>query len=342
MNEINMSMIKYADMGQRNSAIDLVKVIAMFSVIGLHSFDAFMEWHYVNVLYESCVIAIPLFFMCSGFLILNRKSVTIEYALRKAIRIIRFLILLVLAYWIISSVSTKSLDIQLLMDLILGIVLLKGPLLHCWYLGAMILVYMTLPLLNKLFHRRNGVIVLLTFFFLIESVVFIENLIYDSPFESKVPESFRIWNWLYYFLLGGIIGHYHGIVSGFRQELLGSIVVLLLFNIVFQEHLRGVVNTPFCEFFYSSFVVILLSACIFSYILSLDVQKTKWLNALSELFLPVYIFHPAFVPISNRLCFAAFPVELALFSRFLVVSFLAIVFSYIFMKIPYMKYVFRI
>lgn len=54
---------------QRNLSIDLIKVIAMFAVIGLHTSKASEDWRIANIIYETDVVAIPLFFMVSGYLL---------------------------------------------------------------------------------------------------------------------------------------------------------------------------------------------------------------------------------------------------------------------------------
>ena len=62
----------------RNLSIDLIKIIAMLSVVGLHSTCDFInpeKFGMANILYRTFVVAIPLFFMVSGFLLLGRKNI---------------------------------------------------------------------------------------------------------------------------------------------------------------------------------------------------------------------------------------------------------------------------
>ena len=57
---------------RRNTNIDLIRAIACFAIVGLHSFtkdEAISSW-----IYYLCGFAVPFFFMASGYFLLNRKD----------------------------------------------------------------------------------------------------------------------------------------------------------------------------------------------------------------------------------------------------------------------------
>lgn len=327
----------------RNKEIDLVKVIAMFGVIGLHTWGVYMEWHYVNVLYESCVIAIPLFFMSSGYIMLSRHDVNYGYVLTKILRIVRFLLLYSSFYWLVISISTSYFSYKELWNLIIGMVTQKGPFHFCWFLIAMIILYAFLPVLNKCCHNKINIIISCIFIlFVINNSLFVANLFCEKPIELYCAQSFRLWNWLFYFLVGGLLSTCKKVIILSQKCYLVLIIIFLLLNIFFQFIFRPYMNSPLCELFYSSFIVELLSLFVFLYVLSNRIKQSKILEVLSKLFLPVYMFHPLFLAFSSRVSFHFFPVEFALFIRFFIASFITICFSYFFMRIPYMSKVFRI
>lgn len=327
----------------RNKEIDLVKVIAMFGVIGLHTWGVSMEWHYVNVLYESCVIAIPLFFMSSGYIMLSRHDVNYGYALTKILRIVRFLLLYSFFYWLVFSISTSNFSYKELWYLIVGMITQKGPFHFCWFLITMIILYAFLPIINLCYHNKFNIIICsILILFVINNSLFVANLFCEKPIELYCAQSLRLWNWLFYFLVGGLLSANKIVNILSRKFYLLLIIFFSLLNILFQFICRPYMNSPLCELFYCSFIVELLSVFVFLYVLSNRIKQSKILEMLSKLFLPVYMFHPLFLAFSSRISFHLFPVELALFIRFFIASSITICFSYFFMRIPYMSKVFRI
>ena len=71
---------------QRDLNLDLIKVVAMLGVICLHSTHSYISSNQLsvaNVMYESALVSIPLFFMVSGYLLLEKKTpITSMYWLR--------------------------------------------------------------------------------------------------------------------------------------------------------------------------------------------------------------------------------------------------------------------
>lgn len=69
---------------ERLLSIDLIKVVAMCEVMCLHTQYAYNETSTLaHFLYISAVVAIPLFFMTSGYLLLGRNNVDYQYAGKK-------------------------------------------------------------------------------------------------------------------------------------------------------------------------------------------------------------------------------------------------------------------
>ena len=76
---------------QRNLSIDFIKTIAMLGVICLHTTYQYIQpgtFGLADVLYESAVISIPLFFMVSGYLLLGRENLSYKYSLNKILKIL--------------------------------------------------------------------------------------------------------------------------------------------------------------------------------------------------------------------------------------------------------------
>ena len=77
----------------RNLNLDLIKIMAMIFVVGLHTGTSFMVHGIdVNSYYKItiCGTAIPLFFTVSGYLLLGRPNVDWHYSIKKIWGIVRF------------------------------------------------------------------------------------------------------------------------------------------------------------------------------------------------------------------------------------------------------------
>ena len=72
----------------RNLSIDLIKIVAMFGVMCLHSthsYSSLGQFCFADILYESAVVSMPLFFMVSGYLLIGRENIDYKYSFRKII-----------------------------------------------------------------------------------------------------------------------------------------------------------------------------------------------------------------------------------------------------------------
>lgn len=81
---IHMNNINITD--TRKLLLDLIKIIAMCMVVCLHTTYQFICSNDIDVsfiLYNSSVVAIPLFFMVSGYLLLGRSNITYKYPIQK-------------------------------------------------------------------------------------------------------------------------------------------------------------------------------------------------------------------------------------------------------------------
>ena len=142
--------------------IDVIKIVAMVCVVGLHTTAG------VPVLYATCSIAIPLFFMSTGYLMWDRK-IGLRYILKKALLIARYVIIAYFFYWIIIGISKDSWNIE---DLIIGLSVTGGhPFWQFWFFGSLLIVYALFPLFQR--FKRYVIPIILTLFVLMQGVFFL-------------------------------------------------------------------------------------------------------------------------------------------------------------------------
>lgn len=266
----------------RDPGIDLVKIVAMVMVVTMHVTFPFPNGilTLTRLLYYSCTPAIPLFFMVSGFLLLPRapSSLPLTYAPRKIWAIIRLFILSVLIYYAIYNalgVLHSGLINYFKRYIIYNSIL--------WFLIAMAAVYLFYPVLNRLWRHRKAYIAVLVFLGTMSVGAFVLDILYD--FEARhIIQYARLWYWLFYFMLGGLL---HSITLSRRA--LWPLLTVSATAMYLQDWF--IAKNVFLEFDYGSPVTILLAVAIFGLCRHAGLAHHPALKFLSTLFLPVYILH---------------------------------------------------
>lgn len=326
---------------ERNYSIDLIKIIAMYGVIALHT-----TLNYINdgtlisdILFFTFVISVPLFFMTSGYLLLGREKSDYSYSLKKISNIIKVVSFFVICWWIIVNLKNNAWDIKSLLSNIIYSFFQRGTFWQFWYFGAMIIIYLCYPLLNKIFIHK-----FLYFIYLTLSLVFIQWIMFNTNMishesvmggEISINQTFRLYNWFAYFCFGGIIKRYH-------QIKISLWFLLLIFSIciIFECFYKNYMPALSPEYFHSSLPGILFSLSFFVYVKGLKIKSNTLIKSLSKLFIPIYAVHPFIILVTNKYwpdCGIFSPI-----TTFLIVSIISTSLSWIFMKIPYINKILRI
>lgn len=318
-------------MRERVLFVDVIKILAMVCVVGLHTLAG------VPVLYATCSVAIPLFFMATGYLMYDRDY-SRKYILCKILRIVQYVLIANLVYWLIVWIGGGTVDLVSVMS---GLSIWgEPPFWHFWFFGSLLMVYMILPLLKV---NKNYNIPILLGLFLILQVIFVLNLYIneDGPFESNIPQVFRLYTWMFYCLLGGVMKSIMGRLPSVR---LWHVLCLFLFNGLFQYLLTPYMNDIRCEYFYVSFVVVACCVVIFKYLSQYDYNREsvrRLISELSCLFLPVFTIH---IFLINPV-FDMFQPSVGLLTRpvsWPIVTLISILISYVLMHMKYFNSLIRI
>ena len=198
----------------RNLSIDLVKIVAMFGVMCLHSTHSYSipgQLCFADILYESAVVSMPLFFMVSGYLLIGRDNIDYRYVFHKVIGIIRFVSIIVFTFWLARSVYHLQFDFVELFKSLVYPYIQRGQFGVFWYFGAMIILYLLYPAINTLYKcHRHAYYSVLAITLLTSYTMFISNLLMGGVFdtcenETTICQTFRIWISISYFMIGGLI-----------------------------------------------------------------------------------------------------------------------------------------
>lgn len=280
----------------RNQSIDLIKIVAMSLVVCLHTTYGFMESDPSGImfmLYNFGVVAIPLFFMASGYLLIGRENASYGYAFGKIIGIFRLVIVLVGVHWIIRSVVRHEVDLYVPIRNFIGAFIQIGPFAVFWYLGAMVVIYLLYPVINRAYRNKNCYYSALLILGIFQNSVFICNIAGDG--ETGVIQTFRLWKWLFYFMLGGALKE--PVLP--RRWLSLFVAIFAVAALCSMKRLYPFIGEDHCEYFYASPVIIALSASLFLWLGSFHFTDSKLISTIQPLFLPVYVFHP-FVVFHSR------------------------------------------
>lgn len=183
---------------RRNQSLDLIKIFAMIGVMGLHSTLGQTETFMGFLISRIFGISVPLFFMVSGYLI-SMKNVDWKYSRRKIIGIARFCFLMCFFYWLVFDLVKGSWPTEVVWDFMGGF-FQHGHLWMFWYFGAMVIIYFLLPCFQGFLFSKK----VLAGLFCMVSMTFCFNLLWGLE-ERFVNQTLRIWNWLFYFGIGGFI-----------------------------------------------------------------------------------------------------------------------------------------
>lgn len=321
--------------------LDLIKIIACIMVVLLHSINIGLKENiYTSGLwiYYIGTFAIPLFFMVNGFLMIGKEKSNYKgYLVNKIQKV-----LIVVSAWNFPILCLKIIihkDMKNIITELFGCFFQKGTFSHFWYLGALILLYIFLPMLNRIYltplYERCTVLFILLNIFLDIFFVFL-YLKYDFIFKNHIIQTFRIWTWLLYYLLGGLIKKKNAKLKNISFEKLFMIVIILIgivikFEIQFGYKLYG---NLYAESFYSNFLVIITSILIFILISKLNIKKPIISN-MSKLIMGIYIVHMPILRIVVKI--TKFNNNYYCLINFVFVFVMSIIVSYIISKIPHLK-----
>lgn len=276
---------------ERFIGIDVVKIIAMIMVVGLHVQvgGGLAPSELLRLQYGAELCAIPLFFMVSGYL-MQTKMPDFKYVAHKIFNIIKYVFIIISVTCLCTGIIEGHPRIH---NLYLWIIQ-RGTYWQFWYFGAMIIVYLVSPWIYKLIaskYAKWGLVIT----GLCCTIIFFLNHYIDFE-RTYIIQTFRLWNWLFYFMAGAYIKQY-GLpirVPIWVMVIMGLQCCLL----VAYGPIKGV------EYYHCSIFSMIYAYCVFAYCVGREWKETWFVREMSYLFLPVYTFHPFLYQLISNIQFA--------------------------------------
>ena len=193
---------------------------------------------------------------------------------------------------LLVGTATPVFLLEFLLSTLKGTLFQNGLLSHCWFLWALGFLYVLLPSLSRLALREKRILfgVLLC----VGIGIQIASCLVGQPLETHVPQAFRIWIWLEYFLLGGLI--YPVCKKGLRVGAAGVALAAASLAAVVWQLFAGsalmpeVAGAAHAEYFYDSVTCVVWCAALFAFCSSLKPSQKPWVY-LASLTMGVYLLH---------------------------------------------------
>ena len=196
----------------RFEGIDFLKFFAIFGVVCLHVAGSYFNvasqsptmrllFQPIRFYYYVGTLSIPLFFCVNGFLILGKENVTYPYILRKVSLLLTPVILWAIFEFIVKLVTRR--EFLNPVQIGAGFLVQKGLFSQFWFIGALIIVQLMAPILNRLLRDHwTAFRVLLLAFGVVCLVVMFSSYYMRYPVAKSFIQTFRLWTWFFYFMMG--------------------------------------------------------------------------------------------------------------------------------------------
>lgn len=285
---------------KRNPNIDFLKLLACFAVVALHIFTFSYDNALISYLHYVAGYAVPVFFMVNGFLILNKPKVDYPYVLKKILHIIiitgLWTFLIFLAYFVLKQEVINP------FLLLVKSWIQEGYLWQFWFLGAMMLTYLFAPILHRIvYHFKKGylvlTIILLMMCLLVQCWIFLTG---EAKTESLI-QTFHIWVWLFYFVLGGWLQRLLPEFSGRLPYMVHLVIAGILF-VGFPMYQLIIGKSLNSGTYYTDPVAILCNCMLFTVVMRFECNEkvSSKIIYLSSLGMGCYILHPIFLNVINQ------------------------------------------
>lgn len=292
----------------RNQNIDILKSIAIIGVLFIHvSAGGLVEYQkfsfdYFVILFYGTIIrfSVPVFFMCSGALLLNpQKNISLKVLFKKyLLRIIIALFFWAFAYQFIyflsNSISSKNFDFNAFIQIFKNLILFKHHF-HLYFLQIMIIVYAFLPFTRLLVKNMSSseVLYLLILWFALGICYPFFKQFYPFSLLSGIPTQYSI-NMTYSAIGYGILGYYLSL-----KQFTSAFKCFLAFCLGFITTFAGMALFPELKYsFWQGFspAVALMSASIFAFVSAFMKNKKcyKVFTNLSKASFSIFLVHDFF------------------------------------------------
>lgn len=282
-------------MKQRDVGIEILKIFCIGAVVALHTQRCISTGEVFNpIFYYASRFAMPVFFMINGYLILNRESFSMAYYKKKTINIVR-----VLVTWGIISVfySLFLMKDSLREALKNGIKCIDAHyIVPLWFLFTFFIIYTLLLFGFGIIKANLGrLIIFLAIICIVVDIFSLISIFGGGYFlQSNIPQRYRLWTWMFYFMLGYFLGKND--LTNVNEKSLWVLVAATTIIVVIYQYLLcykflGKINSEFC---YDNILIMLWSTSIFLLFKVHHFKHEKMIELVGKHCFGVFLLHEYF------------------------------------------------
>lgn len=243
---------------------------------------------FMAVDYQLFVICVPLFFMCTGYLMLNKRF-SYDYYIKLGKILLLYIVCSLMSYGILALIDGRVFSIKQIIHLMMNYQLIE----YAWYVKTYALIYLFFPFVNmfiRLFNKENKWIfevILLMIIVLIGLPPLLIN-VGQLPFNVPMKAIYQLYPIMYY-----LIGAYFRKFG--RTYKMGALITLEGFTILLAVGWNIVKRSPYtgtAEGYYPSIVLVIQAALLFLIINQFFNQlnkPNKVITAISKRTLSIYL-----------------------------------------------------
>lgn len=284
----------------REYAFDILRVLSMVMVIIIHianvycrSFGMISTKSYlISLIFNTiCRVSVPIFFMISGTLLLDR-AFNIEKYIK---RILKYVILIVV--WDVIYLVWEYFYLGVTYDK-LYMLIIDPYRAHLWFLYTILVLYAVQPLLKLILDKSNNVvkIILLTIWILLSL---------GSMINPYVAKFFTIFSYIGYFVVGKYLYDFIKKYDLRKYNVSLILIMIICFSIsIWMNFSLSVRLNQFYNLFfaYRTPFIMLSSFALYTLIISNHRKDNlnKFIIGLSDLSLGVYLIHGIFLDVTVK------------------------------------------
>lgn len=328
---------------ERNLNLDCLRVMACVAVVGLHTLKADISV-FNSIVYYLLGFAVPIFFMASGYILVNRSQITIDYIFHKILNILIVVSLWNVTLFLVKTAyrlySNSDYHVKLYEPIIMigKSLIQKDTLWHFWYFGALTLVYLFCFVISKLSKKQK--IIVWGIILIISLGIQLGSIFSGSSLQKNIIQTFRVWSWFQYFMLGGFMPKVCQNICS-KVKLKWHIIVFSMICIVLPvyQYLVGnyVIYEPHAEYFYDDVLTIIWTVILFTLVMRIKPsEKLKsFVLFLSPYTMGIYIVHPLLIKLAKHFIF----IESTWISiiAFVVIFIVSLIVTFVMIRIPVIK-----
>lgn len=328
---------------EKDNKLDVLRVLSMFFVIVIHvanyygrSFHDIDSISYLgSVIFNTLArISVPIFFMISGSLLLNKKYDNKKYFKRILEKLITLIVMTIIYYFWDRYFMGKSINILNLIN--------EPERKLLWFLYAIIGIYIVLPFIKNMVDNMNKFedILFISLWLIFNGVCYVLGI----KFTYQIPIITGTY-YLGYFVIGHIIYKYKDKINFKKYNIfyiLGIIIPLII--IIYLTYTKSLNKNTFYTSYLAYKSIFMMIMSISSYLLiyfNISNKPNKIISNIASKSFGIYLIHGIILDLimkysnyTDVISFIGIPIYT------LIIFIVTYVIVFIIHKIPYMKRLF--